>query len=118
MSKKTKAAIVPIPISLPDEIGGTTLNELLNDKDTEFLKKGNKISFKRATSIGIATLEIETFDTGRTTITQSTVPSRIPKSDYIDDIIEMKKRGMKQKDIAFQLGISESYITKLLKEKG
>ncbi len=117
MSKKAKPALVPIPISLPDDIGGTTLNELLNDKDTEIAKKGNKISFKRATDFGIATLEIETFDTGRTTISQSTVPSRVPKSDYIDDIVEMKKRGMKQKDIAFQLGISESYVTKLLKDK-
>ncbi len=117
MSPKTKPAIVPIPISLPDDIGNTTLNDLLNDKNTEFSKKGNKISFKRATDIGIATLEIETFDTGRTTITQSTAPSRTSKYDYIDDIIEMKNRGMKQKDIAFQLNISESYISKLLKDE-
>lgn len=117
MSEKFKPAFLPIPISLPDDIGNTTLNELLNDKDTEFVKKGNKISFKRATDIGIATLEIETFDTGRTTITQSTVPSRVPKSNYIDEIIAMKNRGMKQKDIAFRLGISESYVTKLLKDQ-
>ncbi len=117
MREKAIQVLIPAPISLPSDIGNITLNELLNDKDTEFSKKGNKLAFKRITDIGVATLEIETFDTGRSTITQSTVPSRNPKSDYIDDIIEMKKRGMKQKDIAFQLGISESYVTKLLKDQ-
>lgn len=117
MRKKAIPVLIPAPISLPGDIGNTTLNELLNDKDTEILKKGNKLSFKRVTDIGVATLEIETFETGRSTISQSTVPSRSPKSDYIDDIIEMKKHGMKQKDIAFQLGISESYVTKLLKDQ-
>lgn len=117
MHKKLKPAIVPIHFSLPADIGNKTLNELLLDNNTEFSKKRNRISIKRATDIGIATLEIETFDTGRTTFSQSTVPSHAKKSEYINDIVEMKKQGMKQKDIAFQLGISESYVTKLLKSE-
>ena len=115
MSNKPKLAISPIPISLPDNVGSMTLNEIINDPNTEFLKKGNKISIKRATDIGIATLEIKQYDTGRKTITQTTIPMQTKKSDYIDDIIQMKQCGMSQKDIAFQLGISESYVTKLLK---
>ncbi len=114
MSKKP----VPysLPITLPDTIGNVTVNELINASDSEVLKKGNKISIRRVTDIGIATLEIESYDTGRKKITQSAVPHLSKKADYIDDIIEMKKCGMKQKDIAFHLGISESYVTKLLKE--
>lgn len=122
MKKKLKPvaqpAVVPIPITLPSDLGNTTLNELLNAEDTEFTKKGNKLSFRRCTNYGTATLEIESFDTGRKMITQSTVPSKRKKADYINDIIEMKKKGMKQKDIAFYLGISESYVTMLLKEAG
>lgn len=116
MPKKLISPIKPLPISLPEEIGNTTLNDLLNSKDTEFTKRGNKISFRRCTDFGIATLEIESYDTGRQTITQSTIPSKEKKSNYIDDIIEMKRSGMKQKDIAFRLGISESYVSQLIKE--
>lgn len=115
MSKK-KSSIIPVSISLPEEIGNITLNQLLSFNDTEFKKKGNKMSFRRSTDFGVATLEIESYETGRKTICQSTVPKKNKKADYIEDIIEMKKQGMKQKDIAFQLGISEAYVTKLLKD--
>ena len=116
MPKKPISPIRPIPISLPDELGNTTLNDLLNANDTEFTKRGNKMSFRRCTEFGTATLEIESYDTGRQTITQSTAPLRGKKANYIDDILEMKRSGMKQKDIAFRLGISEAYVTKLLKD--
>lgn len=116
MPKKPISPVSPVPISLPEDLGNTTLNDLLNDKDTEFTKRGNKMSFRRCTDFGTATLEIESYDTGRQTITQSTAPNMGQKSNYIDDIIQMKESGMKQKDIAFRLGISESYVTKLLKE--
>ncbi|PPK79867.1 hypothetical protein BXY41_10892 [Lacrimispora xylanisolvens] len=118
MKKKLRPALSPIPISLPEELGNTTLNDLLNAEDAEFIKKGNKLSIRRVTDFGTATLEIESYDSGRKTITQSTTPQPYRKYDYIDDIIEMKKDGMKQKDIAFRLGISESYVTMLLKEAG
>lgn len=116
MPKKLTPAVGPIPLSLPDELGSTTLNELLNDENTEFTKKGNKMSFRKCGDFGTATLEIESYNTGRQTVTQSTVPNVGKKSNYIDDIIQMKQSGMKQKDIAFRLGISESYVTKLLHE--
>lgn len=118
MKNNLKPAISPTHISLPDNLRNLTLNDLLNDDDTEVIKKGNKMKFKRASEYGTATLEIENYETGRSTITQSTVPAYPRKSDYIDDIIEMKRSGMKQKDIAFRLGISESYVTKLLKDAG
>lgn len=116
MSKKPIAPISPIHISLPDVLGNATLNDLLNSPDTEVTKKGNKLSIKRYTEFGTATLEIESHDTGRQTITQTTTPRRSKKADYLDDIIEMKRSGIKQKDIAFRLGISEAYVTKLLQE--
>lgn len=116
MGKKAISPINPVPLSLPEELGNTTLNELLNDENTEFIKKGNKMSFRKNTEFGVATLEIESYDTGRQTICQSTVPKRAKKADHIDDIIQMKKNGIKQKDIAFRLGMSEPYVTKLLKD--
>lgn len=111
-----KNIISPITVSLPENLGNKTLNELLISDDTEFKKKGNKISIRRCTDFGTATLEIESYDTGRKMVMQSSVPHKNRKLEYIDDIVAMKKSGMKQKDIAFNLGISESYVTKLLKD--
>jgi len=78
-------------------------------------KKGNKITFRRSTDFGTAILEIEAYNTGCEVITQSIAPSYPKKYGHLNNIVKMKKSGMKQKDIAFKLGISESYITKLLK---
>lgn len=41
---------------------------------------------------------------------------RKKKDEYREDIIAMKQSGMKQKDIADELGISPSYVTQLLKD--
>lgn len=117
MKKKTPAVMpAPISLSLPESLKNMTLHELLNSENTEFTKKKNKLLFRRVDDFGTATLEIDTNSTGRRTITQSTVPAYPKKSDYIDDIVNMSKDGMKQKDIAFQLGISPSYVNKLLKD--
>lgn len=115
MSEILKPLMVPI-ISLPDNLGNMTVNELLCMPDTEITKKGNKLQLRRITNFGTATLEINTYDTNIKTVFQSSVPSHPGKKELLPDIIRMKKAGVLQKDIAFQLGISESYVTKLLKE--
>lgn len=116
MKKKSAPAVRPTHISLPDNLGGMTINELMNDDNTEVHKKKNKLSIRRTTDFGVATLSIESYDTGRNTIYQASVPKRSKKKDYIDDILEMKRQGYSQKDIAFELGLSESYVCKLLKD--
>ena len=116
MTKKIISPIHPATLSLPETLGNTTLNDLLIDENTEVVKKKNKLSFRRNTEFGVATLEIESYDSGRKTIFQSTIPKKDKKADHVDDIIKMKKNGIKQKDIAFQLGMSESYVTKLLQD--
>ncbi len=114
--KKARPALIPTHISLPTELGDMTVNQLINDDNTEVYKKKNKLSMRRKTEFGIATLEIESYDTGRNTICQTTVPHREKKKDYLDDILAMKQQKVSQKEIAFKLGLSESYVSKLLKE--
>lgn len=101
---------------LPDEINNITIGELINHPDTDVVKKGNKLSMRRRMEHGIATLELSSYPTGRQGLKMSSVPHRERKKDYKEDIIAMKQDGMRQKDIAFELGISESYVTKILRQ--
>lgn len=100
-----------------DEFGGITLKDLMDNPSTDIVKKGNKISLRREVEdIGIVTVTIDQLsNTDGVIMTKTKIPSCEKKSDYLDSIIELKKKGYKQKDIAFKLNISESYITKLLK---
>lgn len=107
----------PLSPVLPKVFGDTTINDLMSD-DIEFTKKGNKVTMRRQNDFGTSTAEMEISESGRTTIIQSSVPHQEKKADYLEDIIEMKKRGISQKDIAFRLKLSESYVSKSLKKAG
>ena len=41
----------------------------------------------------------------------------LKKSDYKDEVICLRQQGLKQQDIADRLGISQSLVSKLLKQK-
>ncbi|MCC8152097.1 MAG: hypothetical protein LIO96_11770 [Lachnospiraceae bacterium] len=103
-------------IQLPDDIGNRTVNDLLNSPNTTVIKRGNKISIRNESDQGVATLEYSTYSLGHRSLKASTAPRKEYKRDYREDIIEMKRSGMRQKDIAFELGISEAYISTLLKQ--
>ncbi len=105
-------------LHLPSKISSLTIGELLNHPDTVVVKKGNKLSMRRQTEDGVATLELSSYATGRQEAKMSSLPRRERKKDYREDIIAMKRSGMLQKDIAFELGISESYVTKILRQPG
>lgn len=103
-------------LSLPDEIGNVTVNDLLNHPDTDMVKKGNKVSIRRRSEHGVTTLEFTSYETGRSEFRSASVPHLERKKDYLDDILAMKRSGMRQKDIAFELGISEAYVSKILRK--
>ena len=102
-------------MSFLNEIGNSTINELLSDPNTEITKKGNRLSMRHRSKNGVATLELSSYDTERRELRMSSVPNKSYKVDYTNDILEMKRQGMLQKDIAFELGISEAYVSLILK---
>lgn len=102
-------------LRLPDEIGTISLNDLMNHPDTEVMKKGNTLLLRRRLAQGVTTVEFSSYSTERQEMKFSSVPHREYKKDYKEDIIAMKKIGMRQKDIAFELGISESYVSSILR---
>lgn len=105
----------PIFTNLPDKIGNMTVSDLLQSENSEIHYKKGKLSIRNCTDEITATLEIGSYPTGRKTASLSSVPTQGKKADYLDDIRQMLSEGMKQKDIAFELGISEAYVTQLKK---
>lgn len=102
-------------LRLPDEIGTVTVNDLMNHPDTEVVKKGNTLTLRRRSEHGVTTLEFSSYGTGRQEMKMSSIPRREYKKDYKEDIIAMKRDGLTQKRIAFELGISESYVSSILR---
>ena len=116
MKNIPQPVFLPIPIKLPEELGDITINELINYEDTEFIKRGNKLFIRTTTDFGTATIEFETFKTDRQEKSETIVPARSIKADYVDDMKNMWDIGRKQKDIAFELGMSEAYVSQLIKK--
>jgi len=101
---------------LPKNIRNITLEDLVNMPGTEVYANEGRITMRKCTSDGVITFSHRSYETGfhRTTMSSTSPVQR--KMDYLDDIRRMKKEGMKQKDIAFELGVSEAYISQLLRK--
>jgi len=50
------------------------------------------------------------------TRTQSVYPELPRKSDYKDEVHRLRQQGLKQREIALRLGISQSLVSKLLND--
>ncbi len=101
--------------TLLSEIGNLTINQILDNPNTEIIKKGNRMSIRYNSKLGIMTAELASYSTNHCELRVSSVPNKTRKIDYIENILEMKKQGMLQKDIAFELDISEPYVSYILK---
>lgn len=117
MKNNDEYGLNPITDNLPKGLKDRTIAEIMNTKDSELHYKNGKLSVRSKGNGYVATLEISQFETGRHTTSFSSVPDKSCKKDFKQDIIEMKSQGMKQKDIAFQLGISPAYVSRILREK-
>lgn len=100
-----------------EKIVNLTIIDLINDPRTDISKRGNKISMRYQTEDGVASFEFATYETERQTLRASSGSGKSYKKEYAPDIQQMKEQGMSQKDIAFELGISESYVSQILKRK-
>lgn len=113
MGKKVPA----INISLPEQVENMTIGDLMRLPDTEINYSNNKFTARRKSSEGTTVLEFSQAPSGRKNMKLSSAPAPWKKSEYLPDILAMKAQGMKQKDIAYELGISPAYISVLLRGK-
>lgn len=108
---------VTTPFFPNEAIGNMTLNEIMNSADTDIIKRGNKLSMRRKTASGVFTFEYAEYDSGRQEAKSSNVPTHKYKKDFEQDVVDMKRQGYLQKDIAFELGMSEAYVSRILKKR-
>lgn len=75
-----------------------------------------ELKIRQKNADGIKSYKHQVSNTGRRTTKVTDVPLRDSKKDYLQDIWEMKAAGEKQKDIADALGMSQGYVSRLLKK--
>ncbi len=107
----------PINIPIPQPILNKSIGDFLYDKNTDLSIRNGQFSMRTTQENFIITIQSNMSQTGRTKSIYSSIP--IPTDDkktyYIENIKQMLKEGMLQKDIAFELGISPSYVNQLIK---
>jgi len=118
IEKTAVNSIVPVrPMDgLPDEFRSMRVGDFIDSEDMEVHIRKGKISMRRRTEDFVATLDYSQYETGRCIASSSSVPVRGRKSEYIDDIRQMRCEGMTQEDIAFELCMSQSYVSRLLRD--
>lgn len=102
-----------VSVNLPSSLKNTTLNDLIHSDDVDLHKAKGKLAIRKSTSEGTLTIQ---YGDGYQKCIQTAVPKKNKKKDYANEIKQLKKAGMKQKDIAFELGMSEAYVSKLSKK--
>lgn len=110
----SKDIIPAVTFSLPAQIENMTIGDLMRQPDTDLNYSNNTFTARRKSPEGTTVIQFSQAPSGRQEIKMSSVPPTGKKSDYLPDILAMKAQGMKQKDIAYELGLSPAYVSILL----
>lgn len=116
MDKKRSKYRTMIDVKLPDGLEDMSIGDLIRDKDSEIHIRNGKISIRRVSKDSIAYFEFTTYETRKLGDLHSS-SAKLKKSDYANHIRSMLTQGMAQKDIAFELGISPAYVSKIVNGK-
>ena len=98
---------------IPEVLAQKTIGELLQ----EIVIRNQSVAMRKMSEDGILTINYTARSNGGYEITQTENPIQSEKKDNLPFIEEMLKGGKSQKDIAYELGMSPSYVSKLLKSK-
>lgn len=103
---------------IPEVLAQKKIGELLQDScDNEIVVRNKSVTMRKMSDDGILTVSYTARSNGGYEITQTENPIQSEKKDNLPFIEEMLKDGKSQKDIAYELGMSPSYVSKLLKDK-
>ena len=98
------------------ELDSFTLSDLLRDKEAEILKKGSVLKVRKRVDDHLVTLEVRSYPDGMS-LSQSSFKNNGKKKKLAGTVKAMRAEGKTQQEIAYNLGISQSYVVKLLKNK-
>ena len=103
----------------PKNLQNLTLQELANQEGVEARITTKKVVLRTRKEDKVITIQVqEVGPNGYKAASISEVPRKTRKKDLLPTIIALKKQNKKQKDIAFELDVSEAYVSNLLKKHG
>lgn len=102
---------------VPPNFLNKTIGEIIKEPNTEFSSKNGSFVVRQIASDSVFTATLNKFSNGGGELKATAHPCQREKKDNRPIIKEMVKRGKSQKDIAHELGMSQSYVSKLLNDK-
>lgn len=102
---------------VPSALLNKTIGEIIKEPNTEISAKNGSVVIRQIASDSVFTATLNKFSNGGGEIKATAHPCQNEKKSNRPIIEEMIKRGKSQKDIAHELGMSQSYVSKLLKDK-
>lgn len=118
---KNKDLIKPIEFvessgsQVNESIKNMTVGELMNSAD-ETIIKGNTINIIKIDNDKTMNLKITLYSDGKK-MDGTEIRNRDSNKELVETIKEMQLEGMTQKEIAIKTGISQSYVSQLLKDR-
>lgn len=104
--------VLPVPSDFADK----TISELIKENNTEFTYQNGNFAIRKTTQDSILTINYTHFSNGGQELKATNHPCQNEKKDNLPFIKEMINKGKSQKEIAFELGLSPSYVSRLLKK--
>jgi predicted XRE-type DNA-binding protein len=101
-----------LPSLVPANIGDRTINELINDPNTEIKKKNNQLRAVHKTPDAV-----QTFTYSDTSGVQEIIATNTSRDNISEKVEALNKAGKKQIDIADTVGITQPRVSQILKQK-
>lgn len=99
---------------LPQKICNTTIGDLISQPNVEIHKTEYTFTVRSNTSEGIATFKYKHYQNGGSSAEMTNFPNTNMKKDKLEIAKQREREGRLRKDIAYELGMSPSYLTQLL----
>lgn len=106
--------IIKLPV--PADFINKSIGELMQEENTDVVIRNGSISMRKVDSDGVITASYTKFSNGGAEVKATSNPHQLEKKDNLPYIKEMLKGGKTQKEVAYELGMSPSYVSKLLKK--
>lgn len=103
-------------VCLSPKIQNMTISDLLRNENITLVKKKNQVHIQTEIDKTIINLGFRHYPNG-IMVSQSNFEVSGQKKELIKTILQMKKEKYTQSEIAEQLNMSQSYVSKLLKDR-
>ena len=100
---------------LPDDLQGLTLQQLLSSGDVEITRKKNKVRIIKDCPDSVLSIEYTQYSHGKS-VDVSQIDMTGSKRSRKATVKQMRREGKTQAEIAKRTGMSQAYVSTLLRE--